>query len=411
MILLRINKHTLILLFIWCALCTSCQQELSKVIKVEALPVMAEVQGDILVGPSVLNDPHKFVWGSSVVKGYDGKYHMIYATWECGDSVPVFKNSWVLNSKIAYAVSDYPDREFKSMGVFMRGRNYEGDSTAWDAQMVHNPHVTKFNNKYYLYFIGSRDPGVQAKGSKGESVTLRDRVQQNQKIGVIEFGDFSDLLSGNFERPSKPILQPRTRVKSDYVVNPSPEGTKALPDNMITVNPSAVYRPSDGKYLLFFKGNFYDPSWRGVHGVAIGDSPLGPFTTTDQFVFDIINEEGKIASGEDPFVWYHPGQEKFYVVMKDFTGKITDREPGLAILESIDGLKWQVPENPFFMKKEIILENGERPHADRLERPQLLINEYGNPEVLYCAATLIDVNERQDGTSFNAHIPLKLVSN
>jgi hypothetical protein len=148
-----------------------------------------------------------------------------------------------------------------------------------------------------------------------------------------------------------------------------------------------------------------------VHGVAIGDSPLGPFTTTDQFVFDIINEEGKIASGEDPFVWYHPGQEKFYVVMKDFTGKITDREPGLAILESIDGLKWQVPENPFFMKKEIILENGERPHADRLERPQLLINEYGNPEVLYCAATLIDVNERQDGTSFNAHIPLKLVSN
>lgn len=409
--LMKRGAYASILLLVWGGLFTSCQQEVSNGIQVEALPVMAEVQGDILVGPSVLNDPDKFVWGGSVVKGYDGKYHMIYATWECGDSVPVFQDSWVLNSKIAYAVSDFPDRDFKSMGVFLRGRNYDGDSTAWDAQMVHNPHLTKFNNKYYLYFIGSCDPGVQPAGSKGAGVTLRDRVQQNQKIGVIEFEDFSDLLSGNFVRPDMPILQPRTRVKSDYVVNPSPDGTKAMPDNMITVNPSVVYRPSDGKYLLFFKGNFYDPSWRGVHGVAIADSPLGPFTTTDQFVFDIINEEGKIASGEDPFVWYHPGHEKFYVVLKDFTGRITRREPGLAILESTDGLKWEVPENPFFMKKEIILENGEQPHADRLERPQLLINEQGYPEVLFCAAALINVNERQDGSSFNVHIPLKLVSN
>ena len=60
------------------------------------------------------------------------------------------------------------------------------------------------------------------------------------------------------------------------------------------------------------------------------------------------------------------------------------------------------------MKKEVIIRNGEHIHADRLERPQLLIDEDGNPKVLYCATALVNVNERQDGTSFNVHIPLEL---
>ncbi len=385
----------------------SCNTKSPRSIEVEALPVDAVKTGDILVGPSILNDPDKFVWGGSVVKGYDGKYHMLYSTWECGDSVEVFKNSWVLNSKIAYAVSDFPDRNFVSKGIVLKSRIAEGDSTAWDAQMVHNPHVRMFNGKYYLYFIGSKDPGIQPPGSQGEKLGLRDRVQQNQKIGVIEFESFDDLLSGNFQRPEEPILQPRTRVKPDNIVNPSPAGTVQKPDNIITVNPSVVYRPEDEKYMLYFKGNFYDPNWRGVHGVAIGDSPAGPFTATDHFVFDIIIEEGKIASGEDPFVWYHPIHKKFYVVLKDFSGRITQREPGLAILESKNGIDWEVPENPFFMKKEIILKSGEHLKANRLERPQLLIDENGNPIVMYAAAALINVNERNDGSSFNVHIPLK----
>ena len=385
-----------------------CTAKNPRSIEITALEIDAVQEGDILVGPSVLNDPDYFVWGGSVVKGYDGKFHMLYATWEQGDSVPVFTNSWVLHSKIAYAISDYPDRDFQSKGIVLTGRNLRGDSTAWDAQMVHNPHIKKFNGKYYLYFIGSKDPGIQAKGSKGENLNLRDRVQQNQKIGVIEFESFEDLLSGNFTRPTEPILQPRTRVKPDNIVNPSPEGTKATPDNIITVNPSVEYRPSDQKYLLFYKGNFYDPNWRGVHGVAIGDSPTGPFVTTDNFVFDVINEAGKIASGEDPFVWFHPNHKKFYVILKDFTGRITGGDPGLAILESKDGIDWQVPANPFFMKKEIILKSGEHVKANRLERPQLLIDESGNPQVLYSAAALINVNDRRDGSSFNVHIPLQL---
>jgi hypothetical protein len=273
--------------------------------------------------------------------------------------------------------------------------------------MVHNAHVKQFNNKYYLYYGGGKDPGVQPKGSAGENLNKRDRVQQSQKIGVIEFESFETLLTGNYKRFDSPLLSARTRVKPDNIVNPSPEGTVPKPDNIIVVNPSVVQRPSDGKYLLYFKGNFYNPNWRGVHGVAIGNSPTGPFTATDHFVFDVRNEDGTIASGEDPYVWYHNSHKKFYVVLKDFTGRITEGNPGLAILESLDGIKWTKPKNPFFMKKQVVLSNGDTLKVNNLERPQLLIDEKGFPKVLYAACAIVNVHPRKDGTSFNVHIPLE----
>jgi len=402
----KIRKYILTLTVIF----ISCSGKNKDSFSVYPMPVNAIKQGNILEGPSVLNDPKRFVWGASVIKGDDGKYHMLYSTWECGDSIPPFQNSWVLYSKIAYAVSDYPDRNFKFQKIVLRGRALDGDSTAWDAQMVHNPHIKKFNGKYYLYYGGGKDPGIQPKGSKGENLSKRNRVQQNQCIGVIEFNSFDDLLSGNFKRSDKPILRPRTRVKPDNVVNPSPDGTEPKPDNIIVVNPSVVRRPSDGKFLLFFKGNFYNPNWRGVHGVAVGDSPAGPFTATDNFVFDIRNEDGTIASGEDPFVWYHKKQKKFYVVLKDFTGKITEGKPGLAILESEDGIKWERPANSFFMKKEVILKSGDTIKVANLERPQLLIDKNGNPKVLFLACSLNGVGGKTDGSTFNVHIPLQNIS-
>ena len=197
-------------------------------------------------------------------------------------------------------------------------------------------------------------------------------------------------------------------MKPDNIVDPSPEGTNPKPDNIIVVNPSVVQRPSDGKFLLYFKGNLYDPQWRGVHGVATADSPVGPFKATNYFVFDIRNEDGTLASGEDPYVWYNNVQKRFYVVLKDFSGKITEGKPGLAILESLDGIKWSKPAHPFFMKKEITLQNGSIINVNRLERPQLLIDENGDPKVLYCACSIVNINPRQDGYSFNVHIPLMI---
>ncbi|WP_020527032.1 glycoside hydrolase family protein [Flexithrix dorotheae] len=405
------NTNTIIIaLLIWgSVLFPGCQ---NKTISISPQAIDARVGSingtPVLQGSSILEVPDYFVWGGSVVEGDDGRFHMLYATWEAGNDWPAFSNSWVLHSKIAYAVSDYPDKNFIPQKIVLKGRTHEGDSTAWDAQMVHNPHIKKFNDRYYLYYIGARDPGVQPAGSQGAGLNKRNRVQQSQHIGVIEFDSFKDLLQGKFNRPKQPLLSPRTRVKKDNVVNPSPPGTIAKPDNLIVVNPSVVYRPNDKKYLLYFKGNIYDPNWRGVHGVAISDSPTGPFQPLDNHVFDMRTEDGKIASAEDPYVWYHKGNKCFYAVFKDFSGKITGQEPGLAMLQSVDGIKWEKPGNALFMKKELTLSNGEKVKVDRLERPQILVDENGNPQAVYLASSIEPANKKTDGTTFNVQVSLRM---
>jgi len=386
--------------------CNSNSQEESS-LTVIPKPVQATIEGHVLSGPSVLNDRDRFVWGASVIKGGDDKYHMLYSTWECGDSFPSFSDSWVLHSKIAYAVSEFPDRDFQFKQIILTGGALEGDSSAWDAQMVHNPHIKKFDKRYYLYYGAGKDPGIQPPGSPGAELNKRNRVQQSQQIGVIEFESFTDLLEGRYTRYDSPLLSPRTRVKPDHIIAPSPPGTEPKPDNIIVVNPSVVQRPSDGKFLLYFKGNLYDPSWRGVHGVALADSPTGPFFAMDHFVFDVRNEDGTLANGEDPYVWYHRKHAKFYAVLKDFSGKITGEVPGLALLESENGIKWTKPEQAFFMRKEVVLNTGDTLSVKHLERPQLLLDENGNPLVLYAACSLENAGKKRDGSTFNVHIPFR----
>ncbi|WP_339869995.1 glycoside hydrolase family protein [uncultured Algoriphagus sp.] len=375
--------------------------------QVKPLPVQAVLkQGEenqFLDGPSTLKLKDYFVWGGSVVKGKDGKYHMLFALWESGADKEEFNKSWVLESKIGHAISDYPDRDFEFQKIILRGARYDGNVDAWDAQGVHNPHVKEFDGSFYLYYIGGKDPGEQT----APDVDKRNRVQQSQQLGVIKFDSFEDLEAGKFTRPTEPLLSPRTRVKPNQVVNPSPEGTVAKPDNLIVVNPSVDYNPKTKEYMLFFKGNIYEPSWKGVHGVATGPTPVGPFTARDEFIFDVRMPDGKIASTEDPYVWFSTKYDCFFAVVKDFTGTVAKSEKKvLAILKSEDGIKWEITSEPLFMKREVTLENGEILHLDRLERPQLLLSDDGIPLYLYCAAAVENVNDKKDGSSFNIQIPL-----
>jgi hypothetical protein len=395
------------LVFIFSVLLFSACSESEFVYKAQPVDIkVSEKNGTFEVeGSSVFQLPDTFVWGGSPIQ-INQKYYLFFSAWESGPDVPPFSKSWVLNSKIGVAVSDSPYGNFKSLGIFLKGRELQGESTAWDAQMVHNPLIKSFNGKYYLYHIGSRDPGKRKDGEPGSKLSKRNRVQQNQKIGLIEFESVEELLDGSFQRSKTPLLAPRTRVKPDNVINPSAEGTVAKPDNLIVVNPAVVQRPSDGKYLLFFKGNIYDPGWRGVHGLAIGDNPAGPFETTDQFVFDVDDGTGEKVSAEDPYVWYHRKDVCFYAVVKDFTGKLTRSEPGLALLKSEEGLEWSPAENPLFMKKELLLKDGTILKVDRLERPQLLLDENDDPKVLFAACSIDPANNKQDGGTFNVQIPI-----
>ncbi|MDG2280798.1 MAG: sucrase, partial [Flavicella sp.] len=86
------------------------------------------------------------IWGGSVVKGEDGKYHMLYSRWP--------KNigwEWVNYSEVAHAVSDSPFGPFKHVDVALdeRGEKF------WDGSVTHNPTVHKMNGKYYIYYMGN----------------------------------------------------------------------------------------------------------------------------------------------------------------------------------------------------------------------------------------------------------------
>ena len=388
--------------------CTTEKQQLLMQ-EVQDKPVAAELtkkgESNVLKGPSVFQLDDHFVWGASPIKGEDNRYYIVYSAFEQGKHP--FTTAWVTGSKLGLAVSDKPDRDFEPLGFFYNTDGYAEDQHRWDAQSVQNPHLRKFGDKYYLYYVGTVDPGTKQVKSTENTLDRRNRIQQVQKIGVIEFNSFKQLLAGDFKEGNL-LLEARTRVKSDNIVAPSAEGVKALPDNVIVVNPSVVYRPADGKYLLYFKGNIYDPSWRGVHGVALGDSPTGPFVAQDFEVFSLKSVDGKKLSAEDPYVWYNKTDKLFYAVFKDFTGHFTKSGPSLAWMKSKDGIVWDLPKHSLFQKREVTLLSGEVLKVDRLERPQLLLDDEGNPQVLFAACSVDNVNPKSDGSSFNIHIPLRI---
>lgn len=375
----------------------------------QAGPVDMEVvqRGDseFPVGFSAFSLEGHFVWcGSAIRAEEDGRYYLFYSAMESGTGHPPFVDAWLLGSKIGVAVSDSPYGGYKNIGFVYNKDGYTPDRSSWDAQTVSNTHIKRFNGKYYLYYCGSVDPGENAR-IKG-TLSKRDRIQQNQKLGVLCFNSIKDLLEGKYTCNEQPLLIPRSRVKPNNVLEPSPEGTAVKPDNLIMVNPAVVYCPANRKYFLYFKGNVYDPGWRGVHGVAISDEPAGPFRVLDDNVFEFETGTDQKLNAEDPYVWYHRKDRCFYAVFKDFTGGFTQGKPGLAIMYSKDGLHWELPEHSLFMNKEIILKNGEHVDVDRLERPQLFLDENDDPIVLYSACSITPLNQKKDGSSFNIQIPV-----
>ncbi|WP_286076059.1 glycoside hydrolase family 97 catalytic domain-containing protein [Parabacteroides goldsteinii] len=375
----------------------------------QAGPVDMEVvqRGDseFPVGFSAFSLEGHFVWcGSAIRAEEDGRYYLFYSAMESGTGHPPFVDAWLLGSKIGVAVSDSPYGGYKNIGFVYNKDGYTPDRSSWDAQTVSNTHIKRFNGKYYLYYCGSVDPGENAR-IKG-TLSKRDRIQQNQKLGVLCFNSIKELLEGKYTCNEQPLLIPRSRVKPNNVLEPSPEGTAVKPDNLIMVNPAVVYCPANRKYFLYFKGNVYDPGWRGVHGVAISDEPAGPFRVLDDNVFEFETGTDQKLNAEDPYVWYHRKDRCFYAVFKDFTGGFTQGKPGLAIMYSKDGLHWELPEHSLFMNKEIILKNGEHVDVDRLERPQLFLDENDDPIVLYSACSITPLNQKKDGSSFNIQIPV-----
>ena len=132
---MRISRSILISLSLMLAVSCAHKQE-AFIDKLMAAPKDAGFQMD-----------GYWIWGSSVIKGNDGKYHMFADFWESDLGF----ETWVTNTEIAHAVSDTPEGPyiFSDMALTRREPSY------FDGCSVFNPSVLEYEGMYYLYYVGT----------------------------------------------------------------------------------------------------------------------------------------------------------------------------------------------------------------------------------------------------------------
>jgi hypothetical protein len=327
---------------------------------------------------SVLSEPGYYVWGGSVIED-GGKYHMFYERWPT--NTYAFGDGWLFNAEIAHAVADTPDGPFTSTGVVLGKRANDPNFSYWDSQVQENPHIRRFGSKFYIYYMASVDPGTNA----WPGLSQRNRIQRNQRIGVVVADSIQNLLDGNFVRPDAPIISPvySTNAATDRVTNPTDYA-----GNRIVNNVTVVQRP-DGKFQLIYKSNWPQSPGYG-HGFALADDPAGPFTLIPGPAF---SDQAR----EDENDWYDATAGKYFLLIKNFAGPATEQ------LQSTDSTNWTSQGIQFGAI--IRWEDGTDEVFSALERPHMLQDSNGQPIMLYMAA------QRSLGggavETFNVHIPLR----
>lgn len=328
---------------------------------------------------SVLTNAGYYVWGGSVVQD-GGQYHMFYSRWPTNN--PNGFSGWVTDSEIAHAVATNPAGPFKFTGVVLGKRpNDPSYTNYWDSQTQHNPHIRKFGSRFYLYYMASVDPGTNAWPGQNQW----NRIQRNQRIGVIVGNSINDLLTTNFVRPNAPIVSPvySTNYLTDRTTNPTDYAANRI------VNNESVIQRADGKYQLIYKSNWPQSPNYG-HGYALADNPDGPFTLIKGPLF---SDQGR----EDENHWYDATAGKYFLVIKNFSA-LGDEQ-----LVSLDSTNWS--SQGIQVGRIIRWNDGADEPVNALERPQMFRDSNGVPIMLYMAVQRPLAGGAVE--SFNVHIPLR----
>ncbi|MDN5214947.1 alpha-L-fucosidase [Fulvivirgaceae bacterium BMA12] len=300
-------------------------------------------------------------WGTSILKGKDGKYHLFYSRWKSEYKF----TGWLTHSEIAHATSRAPAGPWKFKETVLKGRGQEH----WDAITAHNPKIKYFEGKYYLYYISTNmgdKPITQEElietaqtGYKHPNWSI---LRPNQRTGVA----VSNSINGPWKRMDQPLIEP------------------SGPITTLTVNP-AIDRGKDGKYYLIVKGD--KPNEKRFirnQAIAVSNSPLGPFKMQEKPVIDYTDTE-------DVSMWYDKGRDRFYGVFHahEFIGMVT----------SPNGIDWKKANEYVLMSKKVKMKDGTILKPDRMERP-FVYTENGKPAVLSLAV-------KKGEESYSIFVPLK----
>lgn len=182
------------------------------------------------------------VWGTSVVAGGDGQYHMFAACWPvtAGRDLSVGpQGSFYGHTVICRAVSATPVGPYRFEEIVLRPR-----AGSWDGVSCHNPAVLRVGGLYVLYYCGYN-------GTK--------------QIGYAASAD----VRGPWKRLDEPLFAPAGGHKN---------------------NPAPCLTP-DGKVLLLFRGE-------GMRlYAAVADAFDAPYRIRTGPLLP--------HAAEDPFVWHN----------------------------------------------------------------------------------------------------------
>ncbi len=330
---------------------------------------------------NTLKDSSWNIWCGSMVKGYDGKYHLYYSRWprQCGHE------GWISHSEIAYATANNPEGPYHFVNVALpsRGKQF------WDGAMTHNPYIIRKNNKYYLYYIGTKG-NILSPDQKVDNKEWWAR-RNTQRIGVA----VADHPQGPWKRLDDPILS----VSNDSTAF-----------DALCVNNPAVCIGRNDKIVMLYKAVCKNGTIEGGNvrfSVAFSDNPTGPFTKTQQLIFQPKNNTDRMVA-EDPFIWFDKKRNKYYAIVRDVVGQFTGEDSGgLALLQSNDAIHWSKVKKPKVLPAILQWEDGTSYNAkkDHVERPFLFFDEKGNPALLFGAFSVHNNGVFREH-SFNGFIPL-----
>lgn len=291
-------------------------------------------------------DPAYWVWGSSIIQGDDGLYHMFVARWS--KKKPFFV-TWATDSEIVHCFSETPEGPYTFSDVALGKRSPE----YWDGQSCGNPKILRHDGKYILYYMGSTHPLPPfPDGAKGDPRCPHMRIARaNKRIGVA----VADSPFGPWTRMDYPVLD---TVPGTYY-------------SYLTSNPAPVIR-EDGSVLMVFKARRYKTFEPGPFtlGVATAKHYSEPF--------DFVTEEPFVGEYgfdvEDPHLWM-TDKGKYALLAKDFSGELSGKACGGFYLESDDGLTWDFTQAQPAYGLKLPFKGGKVREMGHMERVSAVLDE------------------------------------
>ena len=293
------------------------------------------------VGGGFSQEDH-WVWGSSVVKGDDGTFHMFVSRWP--KAYP-FHPGWMVASEIAHCVSDTAEGPYTFVDVALGARGPQ----FWDGRSCHNPRVVKHGDTYVMFYMGSTHPFAELADPSAMSLDSPYTVvaRSNKRIGIAT----AKNLNGPWQRRDACVLD--TKPDTFY--------------SFLTSNPSPSIN-DDGSVKLIFKSRRYNDTFPYQSAMTIGLATAphfeGPYTVVgDEPIFG----KDRFGEVEDPYLWRdHAG---YHLIAKDMNATLAGQHHAGILAHSDDAKTWTLDESPLAYSRTIRWDDGTTVAMGQLERP------------------------------------------